>query len=147
MNVRQITIFLEDKPGTLHDVIETLTEKNIHIRSFTAVDMGGMTILRLIVDNIVYAASILKGMGLQTSFTDVFVADIPDTESGLVEVLDILKRADVNIQHVYTIMSKNTIRLSNAVHMVFEVSDNERAMRFLEQHEIRLLTQEELAAL
>ena len=147
MNVRQITIFLEDKPGTLHDVIETLTEKNIHIRSFTAVDMGGVTILRLIVDNIVYAASILKGMGLQTSFTDVFVADIPDTESGLVEVLDILKRADVNIQHVYPIMSKNTIRLSNAVHMVFEVSDNERAMIFLEQHEIRLLTQEELAAL
>ena len=147
MNVRQITIFLEDKPGTLHDVIETLTENNIHIRSFTAVDMGGMTILRLIVDNIVYAASLLKGMGLQTSFTDVFVADIPDTESGLVEGLDILKSADVNIQHVYPIMSKNTIRLSNAVHMVFEVSDNERAMRFLEQHEIRLLTQEELAAL
>ena len=147
MNIKQISIFLEDKPGTLHGVASLLAERGVHIRAMTAMDMGGTTILRLLVDNIIYTASILKEAGYPANFTEVIVAEVKNAGGDLIKVLDAIKSAGVNIKHVYPIMSKNTIRLSNAVHMVFEVSDNERAMRFLEQHEIRLLTQEELAAL
>ena len=147
MNVRQITIFLEDKPGTLHTALKTLAEENIHLRAFTAADMGGMTILRLIVDNIIYTTSMLKSAGYAATFTEVFVAEVSDPENGLLKVLDLLSDAGINIQHVYPITSKNKRWIGREIYMVFEVNNNARAMEILHEEGINLLTQEEIAGL
>ena len=147
MNIKQITIFLEDKPGTLHTALKTLAENNIHIRAFTAADMGGMTILRLIVDNIIYATSLLKNAGYTAIFTEVFVAEVTDPENGLLKVLDIVSDAGINVQHVYPITSKSSRWIGREIYMVFEVNDNARAMEMLHKEGIPLLTQEELAGL
>ena len=147
MNVKQITIFLEDKPGTLHAALKTLAENNIHIRAFTAADMGGMTILRLIVDNIIYATSLLKNAGYAARFTEVFVAEVSDPENGLLKVLDLISDAGINVQHVYPITSKSSRWIGREIYMVFEVNDNARTMEMLRKEGIPLLTQEELAEL
>ena len=147
MNVKQITIFLEDKPGTLHAALKTLAENNIHIRAFTAVDMGGMTILRLIVDNIIYATSLLKNAGYQANFTEVFIAEVSDPENGLLKVLDLVSDAGINIQHVYPITSKSARWIGREIYMVFEVNNNARAMEILREEGVTLLTQDEIAGL
>ena len=147
MNVKQITIFLEDKPGTLHNVLKTLADNNIHLRAFTAVDMGGMTILRLIVDNILYTSSLLKNAGYPVTFTEVFVAEASDPDKGLLKVLDLLGDSGINIQHVYPITSKNSRWIGREIYMVFEVNNNARAMEILHSEGITLLTQEEIAEL
>ena len=147
MNIKQITIFLEDKPGTLHTALKTLAENNIHIRALTAADMGGMTILRLIVDNIIYATSLLKNAGYAATFTEVFVVEVSDPENGLLKVLDVLSDAGINVQHVYPITSKSSRWIGREIYMVFEVNDNARAMEMLHKEGIPLLTQEELAGL
>ena len=147
MNVKQITIFLEDKPGTLHTALKTLADNDIHIRAFTAADMGGMTILRLIVDNIIYATSLLKNAGYQANFTEVFVAEVSDPENGLLKVLDIVSDAGINVQHVYPITSKNARWIGREIYMVFEVNNNARAMELLREEGVTLLTQDEIAGL
>ena len=147
MNVKQITIFLEDKPGTLHAALKTLAENNIHIRAFTAADMDGMTILRLIVDNIIYATSLLKNAGYAARFTEVFVAEVSDPENGLLKVLDIVSDAGINIQHVYPITSKNARWIGREIYMVFEVNNNAKAMEILREEGVTLLTQDEIAGL
>ena len=147
MNVKQITIFLEDKPGTLHAALKNITDNNLHLRAFTATDMGGMTILRLIVDNIIYATSLLKNAGYQATFTDVFVAEVSDPENGLLKVLDIISDAGINIQHVYPITSKSARWIGREIYMVFEVNNNARAMEILTAEGVTLLTQEEIAGL
>ena len=147
MNVKQITIFLEDKPGTLHGIISTLNDKNIHIRGFTAVDIGGMTILRLIVNNVMWTAAALKDAGIPSTFTEVLVAEVAGGESGLVKLLDILKDANINIQHVYPILNENPIQFGQNVFMVFEVNDNAKAVDVLRQNGVKVLMQEELAEL
>ena len=147
MNVKQITIFLEDKPGTLHTALKTLADNDIHIRAFTAADMGGMTILRLIVDNIIYATSLLKNAGYQANFTEVFVAEVSDPENGLLKVLDIVSDAGINVQHVYPITSKNARWIGREIYMVFEVNNNARAMEILREEGVTLLTQDEIAGL
>lgn len=147
MNVKQITIFLEDKPGTLHAALKTLADENIHLRAFTAADMGGMTLLRLIVDNIIYTTSLLKSAGYNAAFTDVFVAEVSDPENGLIKLLDLLSDSGINIQHAYPITSKNKRWIGREIYMVFEVNNNARAMEILHEEGITLLTQEEIAEL
>ncbi|MBQ3446920.1 MAG: hypothetical protein IJG37_04670 [Synergistaceae bacterium] len=147
MNVRQITVFIEDKPGTLDEIMTALTKKNIHIRAFTAVDMGGMTILRILVDNIMWTASLINEKGCAATFTDVFVAEVSNAETGLIKVLDILRDSGINIQHVYPVMSKNTRWIGREIYMVFEVNDNAKALEVLSENGIKTLTQEELSAL
>ncbi len=147
MNIKQISIFLEDKPGTLYGVTELLTERGVHIRAMTAMDMGGMTILRLLVDNIIYTASILKDAGFPASLTEVIVAEVKNAGSDFIKVLEAIKSAGVNIQHVYPIMSKNVRWIGQEIYMVFEVGNYARAVEFMKAEGINVLSQEELAAL
>lgn len=147
MNVKQITIFLEDKPGTLYSALKTLEDNNVHLRAFTAMDMGGMTILRLIVDNVIYTASLLKNAGYPATFTEVFVAEITDPDKGMLKILDILSKNGVNIQHVYPITSKNSRWIGKEIYMVFEVNNNALAMEMLGEEGVNLLTQEEITRL
>lgn len=147
MNVKQITIFLEDRPGTLYSALKTLEDNNIHLRAFTAMDMGGMTILRLIVDNVIYTASLLKNAGYPATFTEVFVAEITDPDRGMLKILDILSQNGVNVQHVYPITSKNSRWIGKEIYMVFEVNNNALAMEKLCEAGVNLLTQEEISGL
>ena len=147
MNIKQISIFLEDKPGTLHGVAELLAERGVHIRAMTAMEMGGMTILRLLVDNIIYTASILKEAGYPATFTEVIVAEVKNAGGDLIKVLDAIKSAGVNIKHVYPIMSKNARWIGQEIYMVFEVGNYTKAVESLKAEGINVLTQEELASL
>ena len=147
MNIKQISIFLEDKPGTLYAVTELLTGNGVHIRAMTAMDMGGMTILRLLVDNIIYTASILKDAGYPATFTEVIVAEVKNSDNGLINVLESIKGAGVNIQHVYPIMSKNVRWIGQEIYMVFEVGNYAKAVEAMKAEGINILTQEELSSL
>ena len=147
MNIKQVTVFIEDKPGTLDNVMTALTEHDVHIRAFTAVDMGGMTILRILVDNVMWTTALLKEIGCAATLTDVFVAEVSNVESELLKVLDILRDSNINIQHVYPVMSKNTRWIGKEIYMVFEVNDNAKALEVLRENGISTLTQEELSAL
>ena len=106
-----------------------------------------MTILRLIVDNIIYTTSLLKSAGYAANFTEVFVAEVSDPENGLIKVLDLLGDSGINIQHVYPITSKNSRWIGREIYMVFEVNNNARAMEILHEEGVNLLTQEEIAEL
>ena len=151
MNVKQISIFIENKPGTLYDIVETLEANDIHIKSFTAAENGELTELRLLVDNILWTASILKNSGCKAAFIEVLLIDLAKAAGGLSRVLDVLKYASVNIVHVYPLMSAMNIKSSywkgGTVYMIFEVDDVQKAAEALESSGITITTQEELAAL
>lgn len=147
MNIKQVTVFIEDKPGTLYKVMAALSEHDIHVRAFTAVDMGGMTILRILVDNVMWTTSLLKEIGCAATLTDVFVSEVSNAGAGLLKVLDILRNSGINIEHVYPVMSKNARWIGKEIYMVFEVNDNAKAIEVLRENGINTLTQEELSAL
>ena len=147
MNVKQISILLEDKPGTLYSIISALSEHNIHIRAFTVTNVEGVTELRIIVDNVLWTASLLKNMGTEAVFNDVIIAEVANSENGLLRILELLKGADINIEHAYPIMSKNSKWIGKEIYMVFEADDISRASKLLRDEGITLLTQEVLAAL
>lgn len=142
MNVKQVSIFIEHVPGTLHSVVETLTEKDIHIRAFSVVETGGVSVLRLIVDNVLWTASIIKSLGYPATFTEVVVVSIPNSSESFCRVLEVMRDAKINIEYSYSVMMNNP-----SAGFVFEVNDTAKAQEALTEAGITVITHEELYAL
>ena len=146
MSVKQISIFLEHKPGTLYDMTMTLADNDINIRALTVAETGEMALVRLIVDNFMWTATILKNAGYFAQFSDVVVARISNVPGGLNRVLEVLYNAKINVEHMYSIMnSKHSVNAD--AYMAFETSDCVKASELLAQSGITLINQGELSGL
>lgn len=136
MNVRQLSVFIENKAGRVSEVTELLGAADINIRGFAVSDTAEYGILRLIVDKPEDAASVLKEAGFTVKVSEVICIDLPDHPGGLAGVLRIVSDAGVNIEYVYSLV---------ATYVVLNVADVERALRLLSDKPVRLVGQEEIS--
>ncbi len=142
MNVKQVSIFIEHVPGTLHKVVKSLMENDIHIRAFSVAELGGIDVMRLIVDNILWTASHLKTLGYPATFTEVVVVSIPNSAERFCNVLEVMRNAGANIEYSYSILLNNS-----EAGFIFEVDDSAKASEALNNAGIHVITQEELQTL
>lgn len=143
MTVKQISVFLENKPGQLTDFAKLLNSNQIDMRALSVADAKDFGILRLIVDDSYKAACVLKEAGYVVSITPVLAVEIPDKPGGLVEILDILQENDLNLEYMYAF----TTRRKDRAYMIFRVTDAENAVKALNQHGIKLICQSEMSDL
>ena len=142
MNIKEVSIFVEHVPGKFLEVVKTLTENNIHVRSFCAAELGGIVVLRLIVDNVLWTASILKTMGYPATFTEVIAVSLPNSPESFCRVLEVMKGAGINIEYAYPFPMRDY-----SAGIIFEVDDTARAAEILTDAGIRVITQDELPVL
>ena len=145
MSVKQISILLEHKPGMLYDMTMTLADNDINIRALTVAETGEMALVRLIVDNFMWTAAILKNAGYSAQFSDVIVAKISNVPGGLNRVLEVLYNAHINIEHMYSIISNK--HSSGEAYMAFETNEYAMASELLASSGITLINQGELSGL
>ena len=98
MNVKQISVVLNNCPGTVLGMAKTLSEHKIDMRAITVADSSTFTTVRLIVDNVLWASSVLKDAGFTVSLNDVIAVEVPDVTGGLAKVLEVLSNADINVR-------------------------------------------------
>ena len=98
MKVKQISIFIENKPGRLLKVTRTLADAGINIRALSVADTVDYGLMRLIVDDYVMARDVLAEASVTVALTDVIAAEIPDVPGGLNGVVEILSEAGINIE-------------------------------------------------
>ena len=146
MNVKQISIRLENRPGTIFDIVEALAENDMHIRALTCSASNETGILRLLVDNVLWAASLLKNLGYDTMLQDVVLINVSGVTGGFSRVLEIMRDYDINVTHTYSIMSRNH-QGRNESFMIFEVDDYIKTASVMAQKNIKVLSQQELADL
>ncbi|MBI9084346.1 MAG: ACT domain-containing protein [Desulfobacterales bacterium] len=101
MRIKQISIFLENKPGRLAEVTEILSEGGINIRALSVADTSDFGVLRLIVDDSDKAETIMKNNGFTVRKTDVVAVGVSDRPGGLHAILDMLLKAGVNVEYLY----------------------------------------------
>lgn len=106
MEVRQISVFLENKAGRLAKVTRLLGEQGINIRALSIADTTDFGILRMIVNDPERAERLLKEAGFAVTTTGVLAVEIPDRPGGLADVLDVLERAGMNIEYLYAFVEK-----------------------------------------
>ena len=138
MQVEQISIFLENKPGRLENVTRILKDANINIRTLSVADTSDFGIVRLIVDNVAEAARVFKEQGYTFNRSSVVAVEVPDSAGALHDILDVLSKAHVNIEYMYAFMEKSGC---NAV-MLFRFDKPDEAIDALNRHNATVLSGE-----
>ncbi len=127
MLVKQLSVFLENKRGKLHDVIDILAKNGVDISALSLADTSDFGILRLIVDRPETAQKSLMDDGIIVSITDVVAVAMNDVPGGALGILNILANNDINIDYMYACVGKVTGKAL----MVLRVEDNELTERIL----------------
>lgn len=107
MEVKQISVFLENKRGRLWEAIHTLAKSQINIRALSIADTTEFGILRLIVPSPQKARDALERSGFVVRENDVIAVGVSDKPGGLASVLKIVTDAGINIEYLYAFVEKS----------------------------------------
>lgn len=139
MTVEQISVFVENKAGTLAEVTKVFYDNNIDMRALNIAETTDFGVLRAIVNDTEKAASVLEGDYIY-SVTNVLAVAIPDEAGSLYKILNLLKENDIDLEYTYAFITRD----KDTAYMIFKVKDNEKAIELLQKNNIRLVKQEEL---
>lgn len=107
MNVEQISIFLENKPGSLEDVTRALRDAKINIRALSLADTSDFGILRLIVNDIDTAEKVLQSGGFTVRRTAVVAVEVPDRPGGLHSIVELVAKNGINVEYTYAFVDRS----------------------------------------
>ena len=136
MSLKQLTIFVENKQGTLVDITDVLAKNNVNMRALSIADTQDFGILRLIVDNNDVAVKALQDAGYLLKMTDVVGVKIGDQPGKLSKALEVLDEAKINMEYLYAFMA----RTEKHAYVVLRVADNEAAEKALENAGFHMIT-------
>ncbi len=140
MSVKQISAFVENKPGQLAKFTDVLTQHGVDMRALSLAETEDFGIVRIITDDSYKTACVLKDAGYIFSITPVIAVEIPDTPGGLNKVLHLLNDKGINIEYTYAF----TARKQDTAYMIFRVTDNEAASSVLKENGISILDLEDI---
>ena len=106
MTVKQLSIFIENKEGTLTKVLDLLSKAGIQIIASTIADTKDYGIYRVLCDKPTQAYLILKENGINVQLADVIALSIDDVPGRAAEAVKTLSAANVNILYLYSFLRK-----------------------------------------
>ena len=136
MAIKQLTVFVENKHGTLVTVTDILSKHNINLRALSIAETQDFGILRLIVNDEETAEKVLAQEGYLIKITDVVGVKIGDAPGKLSEALHIIADNDINIDYLYAFMA----RTEKHAYVVIRVEDNQAKKKALEDAGFHLIT-------
>ena len=140
MNVKQLSVFIENKEGKLRKAVNAISQAGVNIRALSIADSSKYGILRLIVSDNEAAIKALKAENFTAKENDVIVVGIKDEPNGLNSILEILEEENINVEYIYAFVST---KADEAI-VVFKIENYEDGLKALEKAGANLLTQEDL---
>ena len=116
----ELSLRLANSPGALAGVCRLLSNERINVQAM-GLEAGGQ--LRLVVDNHVHAAAVLRDHHHQVTERNVIVTAVPNAPGALAPALKLVSDAGVNIEYAYGGGSEG----SQTASIVLGVDDAERA--------------------
>ena len=141
MAIKQLSVYLENRPGTLAEMIRHISDYGINIRALSLADTAEFGILRLITADVTRAEQLLSSETI-VKLTDVVVAKMDDKAGGLRVILDVLEAAGVNIEYMYAFTAPG-----KSAYAVFRVDNAALAEDSLRANGIEPLQEGDLQAL
>jgi hypothetical protein len=144
MSVKQISVFLENKAGTLQSMTKALADHKIDMRALSLAETNDFGIVRLIVDDVYAASTVLKDAGFIHNVTSVLGVAIPDEPGGLNTVLQVLGEENINVEYMYAFLGGAS---AEHAYMIFRVQDHKAAAAALRSRGIRIVDQDHISQL
>ena len=143
MSIKQLSVFLENRPGKLFELTKLLADQDIDMRALSIAETTDFGIARLIVNDAYRAAQVLRDGQFIAQFSDVLAFAVPDEPGGLYNLLGEFNAAGVNIEYMYAFLGSEKGR----AYMIFRVTGTEAAEAALTARGLKSLTLEEIADL
>jgi len=122
---KQITVFLENKPGRMEEVTGCLAGNGVNLHALSIADTTDFGILRMVVSDSEKAVKVLKDSGFMVKTTEVLAVAIGHTPGSLHKVLRELKTLDISIEYMYAFTSRH--RDYDAI-VILSLSDQDAAI-------------------
>ena len=143
MAIKQITVFVQNKKGTVVSVTDVLSKNDINLRALSIAETEDFGILRLIVNNEQKAEKVLKESGYLIKVIDVLGVKIGDEPGKLTSALDVLDKANINVEYLYAFMA----RTEKHAYVVLRVEEQEEAESALKNAGFKMITEADIGKL
>lgn len=140
--IKQISLFVENTPGSISKVCRVLKDNNLSISTLSLADTSEFGILRLLIKESDAAAKALTGAGFVVKTADVMALTVPNRSGGLSEIFDILDRHDLSVEYMYAFTAGT---VDKAI-IVFRFEDPELALKEISGEPVELISAGELFA-
>ncbi|MCM2334347.1 MAG: amino acid-binding protein [Anaeromyxobacteraceae bacterium] len=141
MKIRQLSLFLENRPGQLRVPCKVLGDAGIDILTMSLADTQQFGILRLIVRDWKHARDVLEAAGQVVNVTDLLALDVPDRAGGLASVLEVFEKTGLGVEYMYAFGLRER---GKAATLLFRLEDPDAAAAKLQGAGIQLVSAEEL---
>lgn len=138
--IRQLSVFVENKPGSLMEVTSRLNEAHVNIRAVASFDTPEFGILRLVVDQPEEAKAYLTSKGFVVRIHQVIGAELEDKKGNLNQMLEILADSGISINYIYSFV----IRDGRAPVMVVSTDDFDKAKKALADAGVKMVEEVDL---
>lgn len=140
MAIKQLTVFVQNSKGSIVSVTDILAKNNINIRALSIAETEDFGILRLIVNDEISAEKVLEDEGYLIKVVDVVGVKIGDEPGKLTAALDVLDKADINVEYLYAFMA----RTEKHAYVVLRVENNSDAEASLVNAGFKLITEADI---
>ena len=140
MYVKQISVFMENRPGRLAAITKVLKDNNIDIRAINIADTTDFGILRMIVNDPAEAERVLRANSMTANVADVIAISIEDNIGAFSDVITILKDKDISIDYIYSFIGEKS---SKAV-IIIKTNDLENSVAALKEGGVKVLSGKEV---
>ena len=143
MAIKQLTVFVQNRKGTVVSVTDILSENNVNIRALSIAETENFGILRLIVNDEKTAEKVLLENGYLIKTIDVLGVKIGDEPGKLNSALKVLDEANINIEYMYAFMA----RTEKHAYVVLRVEENEEAEAVLTNAGFKMINNADICKL
>ncbi len=138
MFIKQLTVFLENRPGSLSEVMGILKDNNLNILSISLADTTEYGLLRMVVSDGDLGRESLKANGFSAMLTDVVGVELENKPGTLHNMLKVISDAGISVEYMYVLAS------TKVGSMVVKTSNNIKAYEVLSSAGIKVLTNKDI---
>ena len=139
MFIKQLSIFLQNKGGSLDEVLKILSGENVNIASASLADTNDFGVLRVLVSDTDKAYKVLKEKGITSKVSDVIGVCVPNETGGFRKIVRLVLDAGLNIRYFYGLSVQN-----DGANIVLKTDDQDKTVDILKKAGVKLLEQSEL---
>ncbi len=140
MAIKQLSVFVENKKGSLHEITDLLAKENIDLRSMCVADTNNFGIVRIITTEPERAAEVLKAEGHAANVREITAFAVPDQPGGLAKALSLIESSGRDIEYMYALITSE----AGKAYTVMRTDDDASTEKLLRENGIELLDSENL---
>ena len=140
MKIKQLSIFLQKKKGSLYDALDVLSKGGINIKALSLADTSDFGILRVVVNNPQKGLEILEEANFLVKMTDIIAIEMNDNPGGLSDVLKTIKDNDIDLEYLYAFTHNKTDKAILLLH----TDELDNLVNVLKENNITVVSSEEV---